>query len=194
MGDLTPYLVAGIVASLVGLFTFLVIHHFWIQPIWFILPVGLALAAIGGIAVGWSYEELHASLPSRPWTALALAAIIAAILAPAILLAELRAPLVDPVTLAILPGQGLRATTRFFLELLVPAAAVGAAAGWFLTHSSRAAVATAVAGLVYALGPGHNIPLLGGTASAGKGLLLLLAITVAATVTLVETNALLLKK
>jgi len=191
---MTLYLVAGIAAGIAGLLTFLVIHHFWIQPIWFIAPVGLVLAAIGGLAVGWSYAELHSSLPPRPWTALAITAIFAAMLAPSIIVAELRTPLLDNATFAIPPGQGPRVAARLFFELLLPALLVGAASGWFLAHTSRAAIATAVAGIVYALGPGHNIPLLGGTAAAGKGLILLLAITLVAAVVLVEMNAWLLRK
>ena len=44
-------------------------------------------------------------------------------------------------------------------------------------HTRQAALSTAVAGFVFALGPGHNIPLLGNTRVVGKGIVLLLAIT-----------------
>ena len=47
-----PYLIAGILASMAGLLVFLVIHYFWIRPIWFILPAGAPIAAIGGLVVG----------------------------------------------------------------------------------------------------------------------------------------------
>jgi hypothetical protein len=33
---MTPFLTAGVCAGVAGLLTFLLIHHFWIQPIWFI--------------------------------------------------------------------------------------------------------------------------------------------------------------
>ena len=56
-------LVAGVTAGIVGLLVFLVIHHFWITPIWFILPLGMLIAAIGGVAVGWAYHELHLNHP-----------------------------------------------------------------------------------------------------------------------------------
>ena len=90
---LTPHLVAGVLAGIVGLLVFLVIHHFWITPIWFILPMGLVIAALGGLAVGWAYHELSPNLPRSPWSAFAFAALTAIILAPAIILAEIRQPL-----------------------------------------------------------------------------------------------------
>ena len=190
---MTPYLIAGACAGIAGLFTFLVIHHFWIRPIWFIAPIGLVIAGLGGLAVGWSYAEIHAALPARPWTTLALTAIILIILAPSFVLAELRAPLIDPITVSIPPGGGSRAAIHFVWELVLTAVLVGAAIGWYLGHTPQAAIATAVAGLVYALGPGHNIPLLGSTPGAGKGFILLLAITVVSAFVLVEVSARLLK-
>ena len=62
-------LIAGMFAGVAGLLVFLVIHHFWIKPIWFILPIGLVIAAQRrGLAVGWAYSELLPGLPRRPWT------------------------------------------------------------------------------------------------------------------------------
>lgn len=46
------HLLAGAFSGAAGLIVFLVIYHFWIMPIWFILPVGLLIAALGGLAVG----------------------------------------------------------------------------------------------------------------------------------------------
>jgi len=71
---------------------------------------------------------------------------------------------------------------------------VGGLAGWLLGHTLRAAMATALAGLVFALGPGHNIPFLGSTPAVGKGLVLLLAITLVSALVLVETSAGLVKE
>jgi len=181
-----PFLIAGVIAGVAGLFAFLVIHHFWIRPIWFILPAGLLMAALGGLAVGWSYSEVHPGLPSRPWTAIAFAGLIVLILAPSVLLSEWRTPILDAATFSIPPGEGGRAASRFVLELVLPSLLVGAAVGWFLGHTPRAAVATAVAGIAFALGPGHNIPFLGHTPAAGKGLMLLLAITLVSSIVLVE--------
>src|SRR5262245_22163190 len=84
--------IAGILAGIAGLLAFLVLHALWIVPIWFILPIGLLVAGGGGLAVGRAYAELRYRLPRRPWTALAVVGIIAVILLPAVVLAELQAP------------------------------------------------------------------------------------------------------
>ena len=99
---MTADLIAGSLSGIAGLLVFLVIHHFWIRPIWFILPVGLMIAGFGGLAAGWSYTEIKTGLPPRPWAALALVAVIGVILAPSILLAQLRQPLIN-ITTGIIP-------------------------------------------------------------------------------------------
>lgn len=186
-----PALWAGVACGVVGLLVFLTIHHFWIQPIWFILPMGLLLAGVGGAAVGWAYAELLPALPPRPWTALTMVGLIAVTLAPALILAELRQPLFEGMTAetATLRVSVARAAFVFGAELLVTAAAVGALAGWFIGGSGRAAFATAAAGVIFALGPGHNIPFLGSTPAAGKGALILLAVVVVSALTLVELES-----
>jgi len=186
---MNPYLAAGALSGGAGLLVFLLIHHFWIKPIWFILPVGLVLAVLGGLAVGWSYAEIRTGLPPRPWTALALALVIFIILAPSIGLAQLRPPPIDIRTGAILPGQTGRLVWIFVLELMLTATVMGAGLGWLLGHTGRASAATALAGLIFALGPGHNIPFLGSTPGVGKGLVLLAAIVVVSAVVLVEAQA-----
>jgi hypothetical protein len=159
------------------------------MPIWFILPPGLAIASLGGLSVGWAYGELQHRLPPRPWRHLAWAALVGLTLAPGILLAELRPALFDADTGELSPGTGLTpVATRFAVELLLPAMLTGALAGWLLA-GRRAAVITGLAGLVFALGPGHNIPLLGATPGAAKGAILLASIVVVSTVVLVETHA-----
>lgn len=188
------YLIAGVLSGVVGLFVFLIIHHFWIMPIWFIFPAGLLMAGVGGLAVGWAYQEIRAGLPPRPWTALALVALIGATLTPAIVAAELREPLTS-LGAGMIPRQEAgRIIAHFILELLIPAAVVGGLAGGWLGRTRRAALATALAGLVFALGPGHNIPFLGNTPVVGKGLTLLSAIVVVSAFALVETSAWLTKK
>ena len=186
-------LTAGVLSGVAGLAVFLVIHHFWITPIWGIAPAGLVIAALGGLAVGWSYAEIRAGLPPRPWTSLALVALIAGVLAPSILIAELRAPLLDDLT-AIPREKAGQVIAHFVLELLLTASVAGGLAGWWLGHTPRAAGATALAGLVFALGPGHNIPLLGSTPAVWKGLALLLAICLASALVLVESSAWLLRR
>lgn len=183
---ISSYLIAGVLASLGGLLVFLVIHHFWIMPIWFILAPGLLIAALGGLAVGWSCFEIRAGLPPRPWTALSISALIVLILAPSIVLAQLRSPLLDMSSFRIPPGEGTRVAVHFLLELVLTALLVGGVAGWFLGHTPRAAISTAIAGVAFALGPGHNIPLLGNTPSAEKGLVLLAAILLVSSILLVE--------
>lgn len=193
-GNISAPLIAGAFSGVSGLFVFLVIHHFWIMPIWFILPLGLVIAGLGGLAVGWFYMEIRAGLPPRPWTAPALVALIGMMLAPGILLAQLRAPLVNlnlGMTLREDVGQ---VVTHFILELLVPAMVIGGLAGGWLGRTWRAALSTGLAGLVFALGPGHNIPFLGNTPAVGKGLILLLAIIVVSAVVLVEMSEWLAKK
>lgn len=180
-------LIAGIAAGIAGLLVFLIIHHLWITPIWFILPLGLIIAAAGGVAVGWAYGELLPFLPPRPWTVLTMMALIWATLLPGIVLAELRRPLFtvtgDSALLAVSVG---RAAFVFILELLVTAALVGALIGWLVGGNARAALATAVAGFIFALGPGHNIPLIGGTPGVGKELAIMMAIIFVSALVLVE--------
>jgi hypothetical protein len=187
---MTASLIAGMLAGVAGLLVFLTIHHFWIKPIWFILLPGLAIAALGGLVVGWAYTEIQAGLPPRPWTSLAVFALVGAILTPAILLAQTRPPPLDIATGAVIDGSSvLIVIARFAVELLLTATAVGGLAGWWLGHTARAAAATALAGFVFALGPGHNIPFLGSTPAAGKGILLLAAIILVSAVVLVESQA-----
>lgn len=186
---MTTSQIAGLLSGIAGLMTFLTIHHFWIRPIWFILPAGLIIAGLGGLAVGWAYAEIKAGLPPRPWSALAVFALVGATLLPAIVLAQLRPPLLNMTTFTIPPGTNARVTAHFVLELLLTAVLMGGLAGWQLGHTPRAAFATALAGFVFALGPGHNIPLLGNTPAVGKGIALLVAIILVSAVVLVESEA-----
>lgn len=152
-------LVAGALSGAAGLLVFLTIHHFWIRPIWFILPPGLIIAALGGLAVGWSYAEIKTGLPPRPWTALAISVLVGAILLPSILLAQLRPPPLDISNGVIIDGSSTAVVVaRFALELVFTATVVGGLAGWWIGRTPQAARATAVAGFIFALGPGHNIP------------------------------------
>jgi hypothetical protein len=186
-GDMRTTLVAGPVAGVAGLVVFLVLHHAWIMPIWFILPLGLILAGLGGMAVGQAYRLLLPHLPRRPWTALALVALISATLLPPIILAELREPMFDVTVadprLAMSVGSAI---VVFVLELPFTAAIAGGLAGWLLVRTQRAAFSTALAGFVFALGPGHNIPFLGSTPGTGKGIVMLLAIIAVSSIMLVE--------
>ena len=183
-------LIAGLLSGIVGLLVFLTIHHFWIKPIWFILPPGLVIAALGGLAVGWSYAEIQSELPPRPWTSLAVFVLVGATLTPATLLAQLRPPPLNISTGAIIDGSSTGVViARVVIELLLTATVVGGLAGWWLGHTGRAAFATALAGFVFALGPGHNVPLLGNTPAVGKGVVLLIIIIFVSAIVLVESQA-----
>lgn len=184
------HLIAGVLSGIAGLLVFLLIHHFWITPIWFILPFGLLIASLGGLAVGWSYHELIPYLPPNPWSALAMVLLIVLILTPAVLLAELRRPLFNitgaEAELAVSLGN---AAVVFILELLVTAALTGGLLGWLIARTPRAALATGLAGLIFALGPGHNIPFLGNTPGTLKGIVIVLLIILSASFVLVEASA-----
>ena len=187
---LTTALRAGALAGVAGLLVFLALHHLWIKPIWFILLPGLLVAVPGGLAIGWAYGEIRAGLPPRPWTHLAFLGLVGATLAPALLAAELRPPLFDADTGDLAPGGSVRGVAEHFAsELLLPAAIIGGLAGRRLGGTRRAGAATALAGFVFALGPGHNVPLLGGTPGAARGAVLLAAIAAVSTVVLVEGQA-----
>lgn len=188
-------MMAGVFSGIVGLVVFLVIHHFWISPIWFILPLGLVIAALGGLAVGWAYHELSPNLPPRPWSTLAVVVMIGLILLPAIVLAELRDPLFAfTETGSELSVSVAYAIVIFVLELLVTAALAGGLAGWLIGGTSRAALATGVAGLAFALGPGHNIPFLGNIPGSTKGMAILLIIILSAAVVLVEMSVMMSRR
>jgi hypothetical protein len=188
-------LIAGMLAGVAGLLVFLVIHHLWIKPIWFILPLGLVIAASGGLAVGWAYSELYSHLPKRPWTIPALVALIGLTLTPAVVIAQLRPPLFTGSGMNVIANVSVaQAAVIFVRDLLLPAAVVGGLEGWLIVRTKRAALTTALAGFIFALGPGHNVPFLGNQPATGKGIILLIAIVLTASIVLVEGHAALRNK
>lgn len=188
---LTASLLAGAGASLVSLLVFLAVHHVWIKPIWFIAPPGALIAVIGGLAVGWMWFLLEARLPSGWLAAPALFGLIMGVLLPAILLSFTHGPLFDLATATIPPGQGKAVAVRFVLELLLTAMITGAVVGALLGRSPTAALATGLAGLAFAAGPGHNVPMFGSNPAAFKGIALLVIISVALAIAFVQINTLL---
>ncbi len=187
-------LIAGMLAGIAGLLVFLVIHHLWIKPIWFILPIGLVIALIGGLAVGWAYSELLPGLPARPWTLFAWVALIGLTLTPSIVLAQLSPPLFTGTGENVIPTISVeQAVIIFVRNLLFTATVIGGLGGWLIGRTKRAALATALAGFVFALGPGHNVPFLGNQPATGKGIILLIAIVLAASIVLVEGHAALIR-
>jgi hypothetical protein len=190
MNNRKASLIAGMSAGAAGLLVFLVLHHLWIKPIWFILPIGLVIAALGGLAAGWAYSELLPNLPGRPWRILAWTALVGLTLAPAIIIAQLRPPLFTGTGMKVTATITIeQAVVIFMRDLLFPAAVTGGLGGWLIGRRKRAAFATALAGFVFALGPGHNVPFLGNQPATGKGILLLLAVILSASVVLVEAQA-----
>lgn len=183
---MNAYLIAGIVSGFVGLLVFLTIHHFWIEPIWFILLPGLLLSTLGGMAVGWSFQELQNGLPAYPWSFLGISGVVFLILLPAVIIAEFT-PAPFGLNGSIAPGYTAgKAALQFFLELILTAAIIGAAIGWSVIGSRSAALSTALAGTVFAIGPGHNIPFLGNTPGVLKGVALLVIIVLVSSFTLMQ--------
>ena len=182
---------AGVAAGIAGFTVFLLIHHLWIVPIWFMAPIGGVLAAAGGAAVGASYADLLPHLPRRPWRAFAVMVVICLVLLPAVIVAELRGPIyaMAPDGGGTLLVTGGDAVVDIALGLIASAMIAGAGLGWLITRDLHAARSLAVAALVLALGPGHNIPILGGTPAVAKELVILGAVLGAAAVMLVETHA-----
>jgi hypothetical protein len=189
LSPLLSSICAGILSGVAGLVAFLVVHHLWIKPIWFIALPGLLIAAIGGAAIGWSYFHLREALPARPWTSVGVFALIMGVLAPAIALSFTHGPLFDLETATIPAGRGVRVAIHVCLELLLTATIAGGVLGWWLTHSPRAAFTTAIAGLAFAVGPGHNVPFFGTTPAAFKGFALLAIIAAVSAIALVESEA-----
>lgn len=182
---------AGAIAGLAGFVVFLALHHLWIVPIWFIAPVGSAMAAAGGVAVAAAYVDLLPHLPRRPWTSLAVLAGVATMLVPSIVLAELRGPTYDMASdgesALLVPVPD--AVTAFVVGHLATATLAGAILGGLVGRTRRATGATGLAGFALALGPGHNIPFLGGTSATTRELAILAAVAVVASVVLVESHA-----
>ena len=186
----TASIEAGAGAGIAGLLVFLLLHHLWIVPIWFIAPVGAVMAAAGGAAVGAAYGELRPHLPRRPFTTFAVMGLIALVLAPSVVIAELRGPIYemdrDGGTLLV---PGTQAVADVVVGLLGTSVLMGAALGRLIGRSGRAAGMMALAAFALAIGPGHNIPLLGGTGGVARELLILAAVAAVASPVLVEGEA-----
>jgi hypothetical protein len=180
-------LISGALSGITGLLVFLVIHAMWIMPIWFILPIGMVVAVAGGLAVGLAYAEIKHRLPPRPWTAPSIIVLITVILLPGTLLAELRTPMfVFTPTGPMFQMEVAAAVLIFVVELLLTAALTGGALGWLIGRTARAAYLMALAGFIFALGPGHNVPFIGGTGGVFMEWVIMGAIIISSAVVLVE--------
>jgi hypothetical protein len=183
-------LISGALSGITGLLVFLVVHAVWIMPIWFIMPVGLVVAVAGGLAVGWAYAEIKHRLPPRPWTVPTIIASIAIVLLPGTLLAELRTPMFAFTPTGPMFQMDVAAAVAIFIfELLLTAALMGGLLGWLIGRTKRAALLMALAGFIFALGPGHNIPFIGGTGGVFMEWAIMGAIIISSAVVLVEGQA-----
>jgi len=191
MGRREACVAAGVLAGLTGVAVFLALHHVLIVPIWPIAPMGALLAALAGAAVGAAYGELLPHLPPRPWTTLAVVGVIGAILAPPMIVAELWGPMfsMDGSGGGALLVSGSEVAVRIVVGLLGVATVAGAAVGWWIARSRRGAATSAGAALLLAIGPGHNIPLLGGTPAVRTEVVILAAVIGASSLTLVASAA-----
>lgn len=169
-------LAAGVIGGFAGFGTFLVIHALWIVPIWFIAPLGVSVAAGGGMAVGWAWHIHRGHLPKRaPARALTLFVAAALVLLPSEPVAIVFAPS-DPLVLAVLPQEVVM--TELLTGLMIYAALaglLGAIVGGLLARTWRAAAITALAAVAFGIGIGHNAPLLGNSWAAPKMWIIMLS-------------------
>jgi hypothetical protein len=188
--DSEPAILAGLLSGISGLAVFLVVHHAWIVPIWFVAPVGAVMAGLGGAAVGASYAALRPRLPPRPWTASAVLAVVVVTLTPAIVVGQVRGPIfaLDANGGGTLLVPAADALVDVVVGLLGLSAVAGAVVGALIGRSRRAAATTMLAAVALAVGPGHNVPLLGGTPVVAKELAILGAVAIVSAVVLVEAE------
>ena len=182
-----PYIAAGAAAGVVGLLVFLTIHHFTINPIWMIMPVGVVLAAAGGAAVGWAFYEMRPRLGQNALlAALILAGLLTLTQVPGFLIGQRHGPVVDIQSESILEGMTSEIIRRFVFDLVIMAGVMGALIGWFVGRTRTAAAAMALAGIAFALGPGHNIPFFVGVGlgAAAKMLWIMAAVIIASGLTM----------
>ena len=153
---------AGVISGLLGLVVFLGIHAVWIAPIWEVAIIGVFLACGGGMLTARCYMLTLSGMRihSRSW--LAAFGIVALPLVPCIVLTAFLPPLLESENGQLVhPINVPWLVAGFFITLLIPAPALAAALGWYLTRDRSTAALFAGMGLLIALGPGHNLPLFG---------------------------------
>jgi hypothetical protein len=149
----------------------------------------------GGMAMGWAYQEVRHQLPPQPWTAVAIITLSVVTLLPATVLAELRPPMFALTPAGPVFQMDLSVAILIFLtELLLTATLTGGVLGWLLGRSHRAALAVGLFGFIFALGPGHNIPFIGGTGGVGKEWVIMGTVIVLSALLLVEGHAWLMQR
>ena len=154
--------VTGVLSGAVCLAVFLVIHAIWITPIWGVAVIGVFLATGGGAAAARCYSLARRIMPARPLSWLAVLGMMAIPLVPCFILTSVLPPLLEAQNGQVVhPINVPWLVTGFFVNLLVPAAVVGAIMGWLISGRRSGAVLFAAMGLLIAVGPGHNLPLFG---------------------------------
>ncbi len=156
------YVAVGVLCGFVCLGAFLVIHAIWIAPIWNVAVIGVILACAGGVVAARCYALARHLMPARPVSWIMVFGMLVAPLVPCVILTSALPPLLEAENGEIVhPINVPWLVTGFFVNLLIPATAVGAAIGWVITNRRSAVALFATMGLLMALGPGHNLPLFG---------------------------------
>jgi FtsH-binding integral membrane protein len=75
---------------------------------------------------------------------------------------------------------------NYYIAAGILAGVMGALLGWLVNRTRQATIASAIAGVAFVVGPGHNIPFFIGVglASAGKMLLIMTAVIIVSGLTL----------
>lgn len=152
--QLRASLAAGAVAGVAGSVFFSVVHWLFVFPTWGTL-IGLPLALVAGLALGWAFHELAArsALPAGLVGGAAFAGLLMLTLV-AVHLVSLLAP--QPPLERLREGADVDALA--LAMALLAAAPAGAALGWALTRAPRSALALGAAALATSVALGHNIP------------------------------------
>ena len=173
-------LVAGAVASVVGVVFFATVHWYFVFPILDILFLGLFMVPPIGLAAGWALDELAVfrRLPSRHLAGPAFGLLLFATLIPIAGLAATH----GNVDMNALTGTDY---ARLIIELLL-LFPIGMAAGWALERRLQPSLAMGIAAIGVGVAIGHNIPILGSSPVAGKMYLVILATELVAGTVLAE--------
>lgn len=138
--------------------------------------------------MGIAYLEIQHHLPPKPWKAIVFIILIVAILLPAILLAEIRPPMFVLSPAGPIFQMSLGIVTLIFIgELLCTATLTSGLIGWWISRTKLSTLAMALSGFVFALGPGHNIPFIGGIGGVMKEWAIMVMVIIVSTFVLVES-------
>ena len=158
----TALVASGVISGIGCLVVFLALHAIWITPIWNVAVIGVFIASGGCAVTAWCCAMVRRMMPVRPLSWFAVFGMVAVPLVPCVILTAVLPPLLQSENGELVhPINVPWLVTGFFVNLLFPAAAVGATMGWLIARKRSAAALFAGMGLLMALGPGHNLPLFG---------------------------------